>query len=256
MEIIPRDLNFDFSLAATAWLNNDICLTHMFNTPSIVLPQIECFVNFAVYHCLDHINDITFREQCFNFIKQESRHAKTHMQYNSILRNANYFCDEVVNKLKHKLQKIKKKWSLISILAVAVGFESFTMTISKIVLEENILGNSDNDINQFWRWHMMEELEHKQVLFDLYQQMGGGYVKRITIFTLVLINYFYWGLKIYFKFLNINKVSKLKGLKYIFSKNSFFLKSVIQSLKFYRYNYHPNKLNTDHLLDFNSLSRI
>lgn len=253
MEIIPRDLKFNFSLAATAWLNNDVYLSQMFNAPSIVLPEIECFVNYAVYHALGHIKDKTLHEHCLNFIKQEARHAKTHIQYNSTLKDAGLSCDKVVNKLKQHLQKIKKRWSLLSILAVAVGFESFTMTISKIVLEKDLLRHSEKDINQFWRWHMMEELEHKQVLIDLYLQMGGGYFRRVAIFTLVLLNYFYYGLKIYFKFLSVNKASKWKGLRCIFSKNSFFLKSVIQSLRFYHYNYHPNKLNTDHLLDFNSL---
>lgn len=127
------------------------------------------------------------------------------------------------------------------------------MTISRIVLEKNILCQSKNDITQFWRWHMMEELEHKEVLIDLYKKMGGGYFRRISVFSLVLINYFYYGLKIYFKFLSLARISKFQGLRRIFSRNSFFLQSVLESLKFYRYHYHPSKLDTNHLIDFNSL---
>lgn len=94
--IVPRSYKFDFSLAGGAWLNNDIYLTHMFNTSSIVLPEIECFVNFAVCKGMKQINDTMLREQCVNFIQQEVLHAKSHLQYNAILKEYGFSHDEVV----------------------------------------------------------------------------------------------------------------------------------------------------------------
>jgi predicted metal-dependent hydrolase len=32
---------------------------------------------------------------------------------------------------------------------------------------------------RFWRWHAVEELEHKAVAFDLFAEVGGGYLLRV-----------------------------------------------------------------------------
>lgn len=127
------------------------------------------------------------------------------------------------------------------------------MTISQIVLTDDLLKNAENDVARFWKWHMMEELEHKSVLMDLYIQMGGGYVRRVSIYTLVLIHYCYYGLKIYFTFLKVKKASRFRGLQCVFGKNSFFIKSIFRSFQYYRYQYHPDHLKTRHLLNFDSL---
>lgn len=138
-------------------------------------------------------------------------------------------------------------------LAVAAGFENFTMTISQIVLTDDLLINSENDVVRFWKWHMMEELEHKSILMDLYIQMGGGYFRRVAIYTIVLIYYCYYGLKIYFDLLKASHASRWLGLQCVFRKNSFFIKSIFKSFQYYRYHYHPNKSKTKHLLNFNNL---
>jgi uncharacterized protein len=252
-QIIPRDLNFDFSLAATKWLNEDVYLTQMFNAPSMVLPYVEGFVNFTVIHSLSKLKDVSLHARCLNFIKQEALHAREHVKYNKVLSKQGLVNNEVIGKLIEKLNKIKRKWSLLSMLAIAAGFENFTMTISKIVLTDDLLKNSENDVARFWKWHMMEELEHKSVLMDLYIQLGGGYFRRVSIYTVVLMNYCYYGLKVYFKLLKVNKASRFRGLQCVFYKNSFFIKSIFKSFQYYRYHYHPDKSKTRHLLNFDNL---
>lgn len=121
--IIPRDLHFDFSLAATTWLNEDFYLTQMFNAPSIALPYIESFVNFTAVSCLGKFNDIPLHVRCLDFVRQESLHAREHVKYNKILSKQGLANQEVIVKLTRKLNKIKRNGSLLSMLAVAAGLK-------------------------------------------------------------------------------------------------------------------------------------
>jgi predicted metal-dependent hydrolase len=230
---------FDFSQAATAWLDNDVYLTHLFNAPSLVFPHVEGFVNYAVYMSMQKMTDKMSCKKYQDFMDEETRHAKEHVRYNKILASHGFCSDAEVNAVKQKLQKIRKKWSLLSILAVAVGFESLTLMLSKVALEENLMAHAEKNMQQFWLWHMQEEVAHKDVLMDLYQQMGGGYFRRIVMLTLVLGNYCYYGTKIYLNLLKIHKVSAVKGLRTMFGRKSFFVKGLILSLQCYGYRYHP-----------------
>ena len=250
-----RDYHFDFSSAPFAWANNDIYLSHMFNAPSIVLPYVESFVNYAVHISMHKIQDESLRESYDHFIHQESNHAREHIKYNQSLMENGFSCDVLVNAVRNKLQRIKKRWSLLSVLAAAAAFEHLAMSISKVVLEGAVLNNAENNMRCFWSWHMMEEVEHKNVLMDLYLQMGGGYFRRVTIYTYILFHSVFYGARVYLSLVDKSHVSRLKGMRYLFGRKSFLLKSIFFSLRYYQYNYHPGSENLADLLDFNLLQK-
>jgi len=45
----------------------------------------------------------------------------------------------------------------------------------------------DENFKQLWRWHAIEETEHKAVAFDVYQAVGGGYFRRVFNMLIVTI---------------------------------------------------------------------
>lgn len=239
--ITPRDRTFNFSSAGTAWLNQDAYLTHMFNTSSLLLPYVEGLVNYAVYQVSDRIQQKELQIACSQFIKQESNHTREHLKYNQALRVHGYSHDAVLKKFKSNLKTIKHAGSPLTVLAVAVGFECFTAIICHIVLDQGLLKTSETNMRAFWEWHMQEELEHKAVLMDLYKEAGGGYFRRISVLAVVLIGYCYYALKIYLRFLRVNKLSIFKGLLVACGRKSFFRKSLVASLHCFRIGYHPNE---------------
>lgn len=234
-----KNSRFDFSAAKTTWLDQDVYLTHLFNAPSLVFPYVESFVNTAVDNL--EIEDGLLRQQCQQFIDEESSHAKEHVKYNQVLHESGYDFVSVRNAIRKKLQMVKTSWSPLSRLAVAVGFEHLTLNISKVVLQNNLLSAAENNMKSFWLWHMKEEIGHKDVLMDLYLYLGGGYWRRVFIFTLVWLHYGYYGTKIYLRLIKIDGGSKLKGLCYLFGKQSFFIRSLIYGLRCYRFRYHPRE---------------
>ena len=43
------------------------------------------------------------------------------------------------------------------------------------------------DMRPLWRWHAMEEMEHKAVAFDVYQTTGGGELLRACTMLQVMV---------------------------------------------------------------------
>lgn len=220
----------------------------------MVLPYVEGFVNFTVINVLNKVGDKNLNSACQAFLKQESLHAREHIKYNTMLNKHGYFCSEIVNSLRNKFSRMKNKWSPLSLLAVAAGFECFTSIMSKFVLEDQVLTQYNEPADRFWKWHMMEELEHKSVLMDLYNHLGGGYIRRISILSLVLYCYCYYSAKIYINLLRTDNKPVIKGLLFACRKDSFFRKSLIKSLSCYRFHFHPRQIETDELLNFDSIS--
>ena len=54
-------------------------------------------------------------------------------------------------------------------------------------MEGRILKNVEGPIGDLWRWHALEELEHKSVAFDVYSQIGGSYKLRKTIMRISMV---------------------------------------------------------------------
>ncbi len=251
-QITPRDYHFNFSSMPASWLDNNPYLTHMFNGPSIGVPYMEGLVNFAVKRCLDKITDKELLDDCLHFIKQETFHSREHIKYNQQLRKLGYHSDIIANKIKKKLNQVKKKWSPLTVLAMGVAFENLVSAVSITVFEDQILKDANMPIKDFWEWHLMEELEHKTVLFDLYQHLGGGYLRRIIMYTLATSAYCYYSLQIYLQFVKKDGGSKIKAFFFVTSKKSFFMKSLLRSFAFYKFDFHPDKMSINHpITDWN-----
>ena len=247
--IIPRDYHFDFSSMPNAWLNNNLYITHMFNGPSIGVPYMEGLVNFAVKQSLAKISDKQLFDDCLNFIKQETTHAREHINYNLQLNQLGYRADVIAYHIKRKINYFKKKSSLLTVLAMAVAFENLVGAVSKTVFEDKILEHADPAIKAFWEWHLMEELEHKSIVFDLYQHLGGGYLRRVLMYTIATSCYCYFSLKIYLTFVKKDQGSVVKGFLFVAGRKSFFMKSLLRSLAIYKFRYHPEQMITNHLIE-------
>ena len=74
---------------------------------------------------------------------------------------------------------MKKYIPAIDRLAVTCAVEHFTAIMAHDLLEHPERSEGvDERFKQLWRWHAIEETEHKAVAFDVYQTAKGGYLRR------------------------------------------------------------------------------
>src|SRR3546814_7851182 len=67
-------------------------------------------------------------------------------------------------------------------VATTAAAEHFTASLAGYVLEDNTWADTDVDpeMAQLFLWHAAEEIEHRHVAYDVYQHIGGGYVRRVA----------------------------------------------------------------------------
>jgi uncharacterized protein len=65
---------------------------------------------------------------------------------------------------------------------LADGFEAFTTALSRFSFETKLLDRVKHPAaRDLFQWHLVEELEHRTVAFDVYEHVCGGYFYRLAI---------------------------------------------------------------------------
>ena len=123
------------------------------------------------------------------FIKQESLHSAQHEKWNRrIEAEFGHPMVEIEGLIDGVMQFQKRYLSPINQLACTAAFEHFTATFGQILLQsENGLRQMRAPQRRLWMWHALEEIEHKAVVFDVYQAVGGGYLRRAIAMVWVTI---------------------------------------------------------------------
>ncbi|MCB0502923.1 MAG: metal-dependent hydrolase [Bacteroidetes bacterium] len=205
-----RRVDFDVSKIIRYYSNNNIFGTHYINAMHIVFPEGEKFFIRSAKRYLDQIkNNPTLVDRVKKFIGQEGVHHKEHEKFWNILegmglkpyRLAKIYDTIAFKYLENGLFKLlpKKRAELLA-LSVTTAAEHFTALLGDGGLRSNPFGDLSPDVKLLLQWHCAEELEHKSVCFDLYQEVGGDYNTRVAgmVIASVLLWFFLFGGQMYF----------------------------------------------------------
>jgi hypothetical protein len=116
------------------------------------------------------------------FSAQEGQHYRMHMKFNAAIRRTGFpRLGELERELEDDYQRFTKTKSLRFNLAYAEGFEALTMNVIKFMMENQGFGDPESPIMQMWEWHFVEEIEHRNVAYDVYDHVCGGYWYRLVV---------------------------------------------------------------------------
>ena len=180
LEIRPRQLDFDLpNPLPRHWHGGDAFKTHMFNAMSVLFPDGERFFIESVRLFRDQIEDPVLKEQIRGFIGQEGHHSHEHLAYNQRLRELGYDIDYLERGLKRRLAFVKKHLPHDAQLASTCAVEHFTAIMADALLKDpQWLAGADPKMARLWRWHALEETEHKAVAFDVMQKVAKVWYPR------------------------------------------------------------------------------
>lgn len=254
-QLIARRLRFHIPKDIPRyWNNNCAVTTHIFNAISILAPGFERLAISSVLAQKNIVLHPDLQSQVQGFIGQESAHGSEFIRFNQILKSQGY---ETKKCEKDNLKKFKWLANLFfpkMHLSLTLGAEHLTAIISALLLkEEHWLGAAYPSCAALWRWHAIEEIEHKAVAFDLYQEIGGGYLVRVLGMWLVTGML---GLLLSSNFLHLAKKDKLlfswqfwkQCLSVCWGKKGFIRKLILPYLDYYRPGFHPWQQNNRRLI--------
>ncbi|MGH8540879.1 MAG: metal-dependent hydrolase, partial [Stenotrophobium sp.] len=173
---VRRDLRFDLPAARIGdWHGSGAHVAHFFNALSIFFPAGERFFIHSVRHYRDRVTDPELQKAITAFIGQEAMHGREHEQYNELLAQAGLPIQRMEGRVNKILEWGKKKLPAISQLSATIALEHFTAIMADVLLSDpRVLEGADPRMAALWRWHAIEETEHKAVAFDVYRAVAPG----------------------------------------------------------------------------------
>jgi len=153
---------------------------------SMTLPYLEPYLIQVMREALKQTSDPKVVRELKQFIGQEAQHYQQHKIVNDIIRTTNpelAGLQKIEDEMKEDYRHFLKNKSLKFNLAYAEGFEAATFASARNELKYNIWGSvkelNDSEILHLLRWHLVEEIEHRTVTYDIYMHLYGGYFYRL-----------------------------------------------------------------------------
>jgi predicted metal-dependent hydrolase len=166
LTITPRDRRFGRDrTVARHWLNGDPIATAFFNALSITFPRGEAYFIDSVRTFRDGVPD-RLAGEIAAFIKQEVVHSREHLAFNRQVTDHGYDVSRLDADVTTVLDLAKQRPPIAS-LAATMALEHFTAILAHELLSDpRHLDGADPEIAALWRWHAIEEIEHKGVAHD------------------------------------------------------------------------------------------
>jgi predicted metal-dependent hydrolase len=177
-----RHVPFQFAPASRHWNSAKPEFTHIVNAASLAMPYLEPYLIRSMRAARPLINDSGLQQDLDLYVKQEGTHYRQHREFNNALKAAGYQCiDGLEQGLAADYKRLQDQRSLRFNLAYAEGFESMALAIGEMLIADRVylFGDSDPSVASLILWHFVEEIEHKNVAFDVLHHLHSGYFWRI-----------------------------------------------------------------------------
>jgi uncharacterized protein len=167
---IRRDLHFRLEAEdVRAWHSRGPQTTLFGHALSLLFPEGERFFIQSVRHYRDSVTDPELKKAVTAFIGQEAMHGREHEDYNRLLHEIGLPAQRVERHLLAVLKFLHKHLPASIQLAVTIALEHFTAMLANLVLSDpRVIQGATPRMTALWRWHALEETEHKAVAYDVY----------------------------------------------------------------------------------------
>jgi len=147
----------------------------------LYVAYLEPFFVKSLRRVMDQIRDEALREDAERFSLQEAQHYRRHMDFNKAVFAHGYpGLEQRVEALKRDFEGFLANGTDRFRIGYIEGFESFTTQFALRVLASGLYDHrrTAREAGDLFKWHMLEEVEHRNVAFDVYQHLYGDYLYR------------------------------------------------------------------------------
>lgn len=148
----------------------------------------DLVIDTARYH-RKFLNDPELKLRVTSLIGQEAVHSRLHDEFNDTLAQYRYplnlyrFLADKVFEYGFKRMPNRLQLSLMA------GIEHFTAVLAEFMMnnEDVFYASGDEKQRAMWMWHMLEESEHKDIAYDVFQELSGSYSLRMVGFAMAFV---------------------------------------------------------------------
>ena len=168
LEITIRDERFNRDAKPRRWWAGDAFGTAWHNALSATFPRGEAFFIEAVKAHRAGA-DPKLEAEIRAFVRQEINHTREHVAFNRLAEDAGYDIAKIDKRVEQLLALTKGRPPIANLL-VTMALEHYTaMMAHEFLANPSHFEDSDPEVRAMWRWHAVEEIEHKGVAYDTFE---------------------------------------------------------------------------------------
>jgi hypothetical protein len=166
LSITPRDRRFGRDMATPRlWHGGRVEATAIYNALSTTFPLGEAFFVESV-RAFRAEAPKRLAEEIKAFTTQEAIHSREHDAFNKRASEAGYDLSRLEEQVEWRLSITRSKPPIVS-LAATMALEHFTAILAhQLLANPRHLASAEQETADLWRWHAVEEIEHKGVAYD------------------------------------------------------------------------------------------
>jgi predicted metal-dependent hydrolase len=249
IQVIPRKFSGDFpQTIPAAWFKQNPILSNMLNTYTVLVPDNENYYIRNIRRSLELFQDGDLSARVQGFIRQEGQHGIAHRRFWSNLSAQGLKFEAFLGLVNFLGYKFVERFFPLSVqLSIIAAIEHINAYMGHIFLADKLLEDADLHKRLLFGWHFAEEIEHKEVSYDVFQKVSGNYFLRIAgmLLTAPLFYGFNLAGTIYFSWQQGRLFSFRHWcgwFSFLFWREKVAFKSLYQLLLYFRPGFHPRQI--------------
>lgn len=171
--VVRTKLDFKLEEIPRFWFAGDPFRTRIFDALSLTFPDGERYFIECVRLFRDKIQEPELQARVADFIKQEAQHGIAHDKMNQLMKEQGMPVEKFTTMLKKIFRFELTKRSPQYNIAMTAAAEHLTALMAETFYSKK---ETLKDVHPYVRallaWHSIEEMEHRDVAFDVMQQVG------------------------------------------------------------------------------------
>ena len=248
--VVRKNLDFRLTELPRFWFGGDPFITRMFDALSVTFPDGERYFIESVRLFRKEIQDPELQARVADFIRQEAQHGMAHDKMNQVMRDQGMPVDQFIQRLnkifKFELTQHSPQYNI----AMTAAAEHLTALMAETFYShKSTLRDAHPYVRALLAWHSIEEMEHRDVAFDVMQQVA--HVPELTRkFALAFTTVLMFGFTIYranvmLKYDGFRPIERIKmnikGLPWFFGRQGTLSRMKSQYLDWFKKDFHPNQ---------------
>ena len=166
LSITPRDRRFGRDAATPRlWHGGRVEATAIYNALSATFPIGEAYFVESVRAFREGAPP-KLAEEIKGFTTQEAIHSREHDAFNKRAADAGYDLSTLEQRVTERLAITKSRAPIVNV-AATMALEHFTAILAhELLANPRHLDGAEAETADLWRWHAVEEIEHKGVAYD------------------------------------------------------------------------------------------
>lgn len=248
--IVRKKLDFQIEQMEKYWFEKDPFKTRLFDAVCLTFPTGERYFIESVRKFRDQINNENLKIAVADFIQQEAQHGIAHTKMNDALIAQGLPIEQYADHATRIFVWMTNNLSDRTNLLFTAAFEHMTALMAESFFsEKRTFEYVDPHVRSLLAWHAIEEMEHRDIVFDVMKQVGHvPEWQRKMILPIAIMHMFGFTLYRTNLMLKIDGFSFkerslifYKGLNEVFGQQGMFGKMKRPLFSWMKKDFHPNQ---------------